>query len=96
MSADHDRRQFLKLLSSGGAGGLLRGCAVPEASAFFKDTAPFIPHGTSNLEARLEDMGGFLTPADAFFVRNNDRSLDIKTEEYRLVLEETPLRRRCV
>ena len=56
----------------------------PEASAFFKDTAPFIAHGAGNLEARLENMGGFLTPVEQFFVRNNDVSLDLDAASYRL------------
>ena len=101
---DHDehRRRFLKLLSAGGAAALLPGCAdaeapetTQEAPAFFKDTAPFIPHGNTNLEAKLENMGGFLTPADQFFVRNNDASIDVDAAAYRLQVEgdavETPL-----
>ncbi len=70
---------------------MLPGCDImdapdrePEASAFFKDTAPFIAHGAGNLEARLENMGGFLTPVEQFFVRNNDVSLDLDAASYRL------------
>lgn len=85
------RRRFLKMLSASGAGAMLPGCDImdaperePEASAFFKDTAPFIAHGAGNLEARLENMGGFLTPVEQFFVRNNDVSLDLDAASYRL------------
>ena len=101
---DHDerRRRFLKLLSAGGVAALLPGCAeteapeaAQEASAFFKDTTPFITHGNTNLETRLENMGGFLTPAEHFFVRNNDASIDVDAATYRLQVEgdavETPL-----
>lgn len=89
--SQEQRRRFLKMLSAGGAGAILPGCgfgdaseSAPEASAFFKDTAPFIAHGAGNLEARLENMGGFLTPAEQFFVRNNDVSLDLDAASYRL------------
>ncbi len=103
-SPDHDeqRRRFLKLLSAGGAAALLPGCVeaeapevAQEASAFFKDTTPFIPHGANNLEAKLENMGGFLTPAEQFFVRNNAASIAVDAAGYRLTVEgnavETPL-----
>ena len=43
---------------------------APEPPAFVKDPSNFIVHG-SNLEARLEDMDGLLTPVDRFFVRNH-------------------------
>ncbi|MEE8147340.1 MAG: twin-arginine translocation signal domain-containing protein, partial [Longimicrobiales bacterium] len=35
-----------------------------------KDPSPFIRHPT-NLETRLEDLDGFLTPNELFFVRNH-------------------------
>lgn len=89
--SQEQRRRILKMLSAGGAGAMLSGCELteapksePGASAFFKDTAPFIAHGAGNLEARLENMGGFLTPAEQFFVRNNDVSLDLDAASYRL------------
>ena len=39
-------------------------------SVWAKDPAPFIQHGT-NLETRLEDLGGLITPNELFFVRNH-------------------------
>ncbi len=35
-----------------------------------KDPSPFVRHGT-NLETRLEDLDGLITPNDLFFVRNH-------------------------
>ena len=103
-SNDHheDRRRFLKLLSAGGAAALLPGCGAPEtpeaaeeAPAFFKDTTPFVRHGETNLEAKPENFGGFLTPAEHFFVRNNASSIAVEAASYRLEVEgdavETPL-----
>ncbi len=92
-----DRRLFLKLISAAGASTVFPACGrePSQESAFFKDTTAFIPRGSTNLEARLENMGGFITPAEQFFVRNNDRSLDVDADAYRLVVEgdavETPL-----
>ena len=40
------------------------------AGIWVKDPARFVRHGT-NLETRLEDLDGFLTPNDLFFVRNH-------------------------
>lgn len=102
---DHreDRRRFLKVLSAGGAAALLPGCSTPEApaeaqeetSAFFKDTTPFVQHGATNLEARPENFGGFLTPVEHFFVRNNASSIAVDAASYRLEVAgdavETPL-----
>jgi len=84
-----ERRRFLKLLTSGGASALLSGCLAdsaedPDQDAVFKDVSPFIRHGSSNLETKMEDMRGFITPVEQFFVRNNDVSQDIETETYRL------------
>lgn len=60
----------------------------PDASAgesgHFKDTSPFLLHGNRNLETRLENLGGFLTPNELFFVRNNSRSVAVDPERYRL------------
>ena len=49
-----------------GAGGGGDGAA----GIWVKDPARFVQHGT-NLETRLEDLDGFLTPNDLFFVRNH-------------------------
>ena len=93
---DHreDRRRFLKVLSAGGAAALLPGCRTPEtteaaeeASAFFKNTTPFVQHGATNLEARPENFGGFLTPVEHFFVRNNASSIAVDSASYRLQVE---------
>jgi len=98
-----DRRRFLKMLSAGSAAALLPGCqdkpspASPDEAPtlFFKDTAPFVRHGNTNLETRLEDLDGFLTPVDHFFVRNNASSIALDAAGYRLQVEgeavETPL-----
>ena len=94
------RRRFLQLLSLGGAGAVLAACNSAEsevdsaestdpaeASPWFKEAAPFIEHGGKNLEARLENMTGMLTPNDLFFVRNNSVSLDLDASSYRLIIE---------
>ncbi len=95
-SNDHreDRRRFLKVLSAGGAAALLPGCREPdaptaaeEAPAFFKDTTPFVRHGETNLEAKPENFGGFLTPNEHFFVRNNASSIAVDGASYRLRVE---------
>ena len=79
-----NRRTFLKLVA---ATSLAQGCTTSEEQPpqnFFKSTEAFIPHGTTNLETRLENLDGFLTPVDQFFVRNNDRSLDLAVDGYTL------------
>lgn len=55
-----------------------------DASPWFKDPAPFIRHGVKNLETRLEKLGGFLTPNELFFVRNNSASIAVDRDSYRL------------
>ncbi len=50
-----------------------------------KDPAPFIRHGT-NLETRLEDLGGWLTPNELFFVRNHAPTPRIDPAAYRLTV----------
>lgn len=78
------RREFLRLLSLGGAAAVLAGCTgapqraggvapVPpgDPAAFFKDPAPFIRHPGGVLESRLELQHGLITPNRLFFVRNN-------------------------
>jgi len=80
----NNRRTFIKLIA---AASLVQGCQDPldEAVAtFFKDTTPFIRHGSTNLETRVENLTGFLTPNEQFFVRNNDRSLDLNIDGYQL------------
>ncbi len=60
----------------GPAGGSSSRDADPDAGAgadrpiWVKDASPFIRHGT-NLESRLEDMHGLITPNELFFVRNH-------------------------
>ena len=97
------RRKFVAATALGGVAGLgLTGCeASEEPSAevadppFFKDTAPFIPHGNTNLESRIEKLQGFITPNDQFFVRNNSRSILVALDSYRLEITgdaiQTPL-----
>ena len=90
------RRSFLQLLSAGGTAAVLAACtgvqipaatpqaegeAATEAPLLFKDAAPFIDHGGGNLEARLQDMQGLITPSRLFFVRNNSASLDLDAAE---------------
>ena len=88
METSKDRRHFLKLLATGSATALVAGCRETveqdEVSTFYKDPAPFVQHGTSNLETKLEDMESFITPLEQFFVRNNDVSLDLNIQDYRL------------
>ena len=89
-----NRRNFLRTV---GSISLIGGCTNAEDApeAFFKDPQPFTQHGTANLESKLENQESFLTPVDEFFVRNNDVSLDIPVDDYRLTVEgpaiETPL-----
>ena len=93
------RRRFLQLLTAGGTAAVLASCtglplptATPpaaeeiaaEAPFYYKDAAPFVDHGDGNLEARLENMEGVITPSRFFFVRNNSVSLDVEAEAWRL------------
>ena len=100
-----NRRQFLATTVLGGTAALtFAGCEAPEVAEesvesdplFFKDTSPFITHGNTNLESRIEDLGGFITPNDQFFVRNNSRSIEVDVDSYMLEVTgdaiETPLR----
>ncbi|MCY4160211.1 MAG: sulfite oxidase [Bacteroidetes bacterium] len=88
----NNRRDFLKTV---GAISLVAGCSDTQGTPdpYFKNSAPFIQHGTANLESKLENQEGFLTPVDQFFVRNNDVSLDIPTDRYRLVVEGNAIAR---
>ncbi len=96
------RHRFLRLLSAGGTGAILAACtgaqlptvtppAVAETEAeaplHFKDPTPFIDHGDGNLEARLQNMEGLITPNGFFFVRNNSASLDVDAADWRLSVE---------
>lgn len=51
-----------------------------------KDAAPFISHG-DNLETRLEQLSGFLTPNHLFFVRSSGPTPRIDAATYRLRVE---------
>ncbi len=96
------RRQFLQLLSIGGAGAVIAACAAdsqprqPGAGSdggaipvegWFKDPGPFIRHNGKNLETRLANLEGMITPAQHFFVRNNSHSLDLAASEWLLRVE---------
>ncbi len=61
--------------------------AATEAPLHFKDAAPFIDHGRGNLEARLLNMQGLITPNRFFFVRTNSASLDLDATRWRLAVE---------
>ena len=96
------RRRFLQLLSAGGTAAVLASCAglplptttapaadesTDEGPQFSKDPAPFIDLGGGNLEARLENMQGLITPSRFFFVRNNSVSLEVDAADWRLFIE---------
>ena len=93
------RRRFLQLLTAGGTAAVLASCtglqlptvtapaeeeAAAEAALHYKDAALFVDHGDGNLEARLENMQGVITPVQSFFVRNNSASLDVDAATWRL------------
>ena len=64
------------------------GAATRRASAWFKDTTPFIVHDDGkSLEARLENMDELITPSRFFFVRNNSVSLEVDPDTWRLSIE---------
>ena len=67
-----------------GDGGAAAGGGTP-ASIWVKDPAPFVQHGT-NLETRLEDLDGLLTPNDLFFVRNHAPTPVIDPSSYVLTV----------
>ena len=79
-----DRRDFLKLVAAASLAQGCEGTGEEHAASFFKDVAAFIQHGTTSLEAKVEEQSGFLTPNERFFVRNNDRSLDVDVGTYAL------------
>lgn len=93
-----ERRRFLQLLSLGGASAVLSACTVTlvdpaassgenGASSFFKDSTNLIAHGERTLETKLENLEGFVTPINQFFVRNNSTSIDVDVATWRLVIE---------
>lgn len=97
------RRQFFQTFSADSpgpiAGAYAAGnLAAPEpqnaaeaakaVSPFAKDATPFIQHGASSLETHLEDMAGFITPVELFFVHNNaPASLQVDIDSYVLTVE---------
>lgn len=96
------RRRLLQLLTAGGTAAVLASCtglplptatlpaaeeSTAEAPPFSKDPAPFIELGGGNLEARLENMQGLITPSRYFFVRNNSISLEVDAADWRLSIE---------
>ena len=102
-----DRRSFLQIMLASGAASTACGVgsdsqqqqgadgAAAATPPLFKDTSRFVLHGNHNLEARLEQMGGFITPNELFFVRDNSRSIEVDAETYRLQVKgdavSTPL-----
>ena len=90
------RRHFIRAGSAGAAGLWLSACGgrepPPRASSavigeaprrWVKDPTPFI-HRTTNLETRLEDITGFITPNELFFVRNHSPTPLIDPDRYAL------------
>ena len=61
--------------------------ATTEVSRWAKDPAPFIVHSEKNLETRLENLQGVLTPNRLFFVRNNSSTVDVDATGWRLSVE---------
>jgi DMSO/TMAO reductase YedYZ molybdopterin-dependent catalytic subunit len=92
------RREFVEVAT---ATALATACgseeppgAAPASTApavWAKDPARFIRHPT-NLETRLEDLRGFLTPNELFFVRNHGRTPRVARETYRLRVEGDAVR----
>ncbi|MCX6046325.1 MAG: sulfite oxidase [Chloroflexi bacterium] len=61
--------------------------ATAKPSPWFKETTPFIVQGDKVLETRLENLQGFITPTEDFFVRNHSVSLDVDVKSWRLIVE---------
>ena len=63
------------------------GAGIGEADTplWAKDPSPFVRHGT-NLETRLEDLRGLLTPNELFFVRNHAPTPLIDAGSYALTV----------
>ncbi len=68
--------------AAGGEAGSGTGAPAP---IWAKDPAPFVQHGT-NLETRLADLDGLLTPNDLFFVRNHAPTPTIDPASYVLTV----------
>lgn len=56
-------------------------------SPWFKDTTVLTQRGGTVLESRLENLHGFITPLENFFVRNHSTSIDVDAQSWRLVIE---------
>jgi len=74
-------------LATPAAAGTPTVAATTKASPWFKDTTPFIKQGDTVLETRLENLDGFITPTEDFFVRNHSVSVDVDPKSWRLVVE---------
>ncbi|HEX9633425.1 MAG TPA: sulfite oxidase [Gemmatimonadales bacterium] len=92
------RRAFVQATAATALAAACRSEGAPAASAgpaaspvWVKDPTPFIRHPT-NLETRLEDVRGFLTPTDRFFVRNHGPTPTVARETYRLRVEGDAVR----
>ena len=93
------RRQFLA--ATAGATYAAIGCnggsngdgqaARDDSLPWVKDPNPFVQHPT-NLETRLEDLTGFLTPNELFFVRNHAPTPRVDADTYRLRVEGDAVR----
>ncbi len=92
------RREALALIAAGVAAGSCTPDRSEDASPsegttdapsqppnWVKDPAPFVQHGT-NLETRLADLHGLITPNDRFFVRNHAPTPIIDPAEYALTV----------
>ena len=68
-----------------GAGADGGQAADGETPIWAKDPSPFVRHGT-NLESRLEDLHGLITPNELFFVRNHAPTPLIDAGSYALTV----------
>lgn len=86
------RRAFLELTAAAGGATLLGACGDDQSAAsatpaaWVKDPTPFFKHPT-NLETRLEQLAGLITPNELFFVRNHTPTPRIDAATYRLRVE---------
>ncbi|MDE2730807.1 MAG: sulfite oxidase [Bacteroidota bacterium] len=79
-----NRRRFLKALAAGAGFGLVAGCDELTTPLLQKDKSQLIAHSPNALETRLENLRGFLTPVEHFFVRKNGDIPPINLDSYRL------------
>lgn len=79
-----NRRRFLKAVAAGAGVALVSGCDEVAAPMRSKDMSQLIAHSSNAFETRLEDLQGFLTPVEQFFVRKNGDVPAIKQQDYRL------------